>query len=386
MSFYAVFNPKSSAIVRYPRPFSVVLTVVAKRVFGVGLLAALLLSVTARAQEATYQPPALSEDGAWTMVMIPDPQTYVKYERNQGILELMTGWISEQVAPLNVKMVLCTGDLVEHNDWLNPNIREANQPGKQQWEAVSGAFSRLDGKVPYVAGTGNHDYGIKNIEYRRTNYNTYFPIDKNPLSQQLLREVGEDAQGYPSLTNATYEFKSPQGKDFLVIVLEFAPRDTVLSWALNTVNLEKYSDHTVILLTHSYLGSDNERIVNEGYPITDGNYGEAVWQKLVKPSKNIQMVLSGHIGRPDDILGHIGFRKDTNAGGKTVNQMVFNAQALGGGWFGNGGDGWIRLLEFSPDGKNVNVKTFSPFFAISPTTQHLAWRNEAYDEFSFELN
>lgn len=386
MSVYAAFEPTCFLTVRWYRRFTAVLAVAVKGAFSVFLLAGLLLSVPAHAQDTPYQAPALSAEGAWSMVLIPDPQSYVKYERNQGILDLMTGWISEQVVPLHIEMVLCTGDLVEHNDWLNPNEREANQAGKQQWEAVASSFARLDGKVPYVAATGNHDYGVKNIENRRSHYNTYFPVDKNPLSQRLLRDVGHDAKGNPSLTNATYEFKSPQGKDFLVMVLEFAPRDTVISWALDVVNQERYRDHTVILLIHSYLNANSEHIVTEGYPITDGNYGAAVFEKLVKPSKNIRMVFSGHIGRPDDPLGHIGFRTDTNAGGKAVYQMVFNAQALGGGWFGNGGDGWIRLLEFMPDGKTVNVRTFSPFFAISPSTRHLAWRTEAHDEFSFSLD
>ncbi|RQP15813.1 metallophosphoesterase [Parapedobacter defluvii] len=339
-----------------------------------------------KAQIASYQPPTLSNPGSWSLVLLPDPQSYVKFERNQGILELMTGWVSEQIEPLNIGMVLCTGDLVEHNDWLNPNGTQANQPGKKQWEAVAGAFSRLDGKVPYIAATGNHDYGVKSIEYRRTNYNHYFPVDKNPLSQRLLRDVGIDNDGYPSLTNATYEFMSPHGRKFLFMVLEFAPRDTVLRWALEIVNQEKYADYTVVLLTHSFLNAGGEHIVKEGYPITDGNYGAAVWEKLVKPSKNIQLVFSGHIGKPDDILGHIGFRTDTNAAGKRVQQMVFNAQALGGGWHGNGGDGWLRYLEFLPDGKTVNVRTFSPLFAISPSTRQHAWRTAEYDQFTFELD
>src|SRR5690606_24392990 len=147
------------------------------------------------------------------------------------------------------------------------------------------------------------------------------------------------------------ESTSPHGRQFLIMVVEFARRDTVLRWALETVNQERYAGHTVILLTHSYLNSASEHILTEGYPITDGNYGAAVWEKLVKPSKNIQLVMSGHIGKANDILCHIGFRTDTNAGGKAVHQMVFNAQALGGGWHGNGGDGWLRYLEFMPDGK-----------------------------------
>jgi len=59
---------------------------------------------------------------------------------------------------------------------------------------------------------------------------------------------------------------------------------------------------------------------------------------------------------------------------------------MGGGWHGNGGDGWIRILEFLPDGKTVKVKTFSPMFAISPSTKHLAWDREDYNEFTFELD
>ena len=172
----------------------------------------------------------------------------------------------------------------------------------------------------------------------------------------------------------------------LFLTLEFAPRDTMVAWAKRVTSQEKYKDHSVLLLTHSYLNAKDEHIVKENYPIVDGNYGAAMFEKLVKPSSNINMVISGHIGSPNDNRAHLGFRTDTNAGGKKVQQMAFNAQALGGGWMGNGGDGWLRILEFMPDGKTVNVKTFSPFFAISPSTQHLAWRTESFDQFTFEID
>lgn len=320
------------------------------------------------------------------MVIMPDPQTYVKFSRNQPILELMTAWIGENIDPLNMKMVLCTGDLVEQNDMPNPDGVNGNQPSKSQWESVSGAFKRLDGRVAYIAGTGNHDFGFKSAENRQTEYDSYFPPDKNFLSQKMLREAGFDGDGNPSLTNAVYEMTSPHGQKILYMVLEFAPRNAVIDWAKKVLAQEKYKDHFVVLLTHSYLNSKSERIETEGYPLVDRNYGQAVWEKLVQPSTNIRMVFSGHIGVPDNILGHIGFRSDKNAAGKKVSQMVFNAQALGGGWHGNGGDGWLRYLEFMPGGKKVKVKTFSPLFAISPSTRHLAWRTESYDEFEFELD
>lgn len=337
-------------------------------------------------QNGSYKAPALTDSNSWSMILLPDPQTYVKFSRNQPIFELMTSWISENIKPLNIGMVLCTGDLVEQNNILMADGKNGNQPSINQWKSVANSFGRLDGKVPYIAATGNHDYGFKSAENRETDYDTYFPVNKNTKTQVLLREVGLNIHNKPSLTNAAYEFVSPHGVKYLFMVLEFAPHDATLTWANQVVNNQKYAAHKVIVLTHSYMNSQNEHIEKEGYKVENANYGKAIWEKLIKPSKNIVMVLAGHIGAPDDEKAHIAFRTDKNAAGKKVQQMVFNAQALGGGWHGNGGDGWLRILEFLPDGKTINVKTFSPLFAISPATQGLAWRKKDYDEFSFQLD
>ncbi|HRP58643.1 metallophosphoesterase [Agriterribacter sp.] len=350
------------------------------------IVVAVLCLTSAVAQQQKYVPPALSDPNSWSVIMLPDPQTYQKFERNQPLFELMTAWISENIDKLNIQLVVCTGDLVEQNEMINPNGKTVNQASKQQWASVARAFGRLDGKVPYVLAAGNHDYGYSNIGVRRSNYNTYFPVDKNFKTQKLIREAGLNAEGIPTMENAAFEFTSPQGRKFLLLTLEFAPRDTIIAWAKKVTAQEQYKNHTGIILTHSYLNSANEQIEKENYNITDGNYGAAIWRKLVQPSTNIQLVFSGHIGKPDDARGHVGFRTDKNAAGKKVNQMVFNAQAMGGGWYGNGGDGWLRILEFLPDGKTVKVKTFSPFFAISPTTQQFAWRTAPYDEFEFQLD
>ncbi len=347
--------------------------------------ASLFFQVSAQ-QNTGFKEPALSIPGSWSVIMLPDPQTYVKFDYNQPLLELLTAWITRNQEKLNIQMVLCTGDMVEQNEMLNPDGIGGNQPSKSQWESAARAFCRLDGKIPYVLATGNHDYGYKSAENRQTNYDKYFPVDKNWLNQKLLRDVGVNSAGNPTLTNATYEFTSPQGKKFLILVLEFAPRNEILEWAKKTIGQEKYANHTVILLTHSYLNANSEHIEREGYELPGPNYGAAIWQKLVQPSKNIQMVLSGHIGGPNDVRAHLGFRTDPNAAGKKVQQITFNAQALGGGWHGNGGDGWLRILEFLPDGKTIKVKTFSPLFAVSPTTQQYAWRTEAYDEFTIALD
>lgn len=346
----------------------------------------------AKPQLAAYaqtddQKPTLSNPESWSLILLPDPQSYMKFERNQPIFELMITWIKENKDQLNTKMVLCTGDLVEQNNLIAPtDIKTTNQNSAQQWTASKKAFSKLNHQVPYVLATGNHDYGDLSAEYRKTQYDNYFSPEQNPLNMQALREVGPKLNGNPSTVNAVYEFKPADNAELLVMVLEFAPRDEVVEWAKSVVDNPQYADHNVILLTHVYLDHKSEHIVDQSYEMTDVNYGEALFKKLVQPSKNIRMVFSGHIGSPDDFDGHIGYREDKNAAGKTVHQMTFNAQAMGGGWHGNGGDGWLRYLEFLPDGKTIHVKTFSPLFAISPSTQHLAYQKQKDQEFTFRLD
>ena len=345
----------------------------------------ILIGSNAFTQEQ-YTAPQLSDPNSWTLILVPDTQSYVKFGSNQGILELMTGWIEEQIDPLNIKMVLCTGDLVEQNELLVSDKVNGNLPSREQWMAVSRAFERLDGKVPYILAAGNHDFGYRNIENRKSNYNTYFPAHRNLLNTKQLREVTYNIDGLPTLENSAFEFVSPHNRKFLFMNLEFAPRHEVLDWANKTVGKTEYKDHTVVVLTHSYLNKENIHIEKENYPIVDRNYGKAIWEQLVQPSTNVQMVFSGHIGEANNFKAHVGYRVDRNSAGKKVNQITFNAQAMGGGWHGNGGNGWLRILEFLPDGKTVKMHTFSPYFAISPDTQDKAWSKVDYNDFDFTLD
>ncbi|WP_236975302.1 metallophosphoesterase [Membranihabitans maritimus] len=353
--------------------------------FAITVLVILSITQFAYSQENEYQDPELEHKDSWSLVILPDPQTYVKFERNQGIFDIMTTWIAENIDPLNIKMVLCTGDLVEQNNILKGVGVNGNQSSINQWRAVDRAITRLDQKVSYVLAAGNHDFGYKNIETRHTYYDKYITADRNLLNEKMLREYFYNKSGMPTLANSVSEWIDPNGIPYIFLNLEFAPRDEVLEWARKTIDQAKYENHRVVVLTHSYMNSANERIEKENYPIENGNYGQAIWEKLIYPSRNVRMVIAGHIGKPDDPKGHVAFNQDPKSDGEIVTQMVFNAQALGGGWHGNGGDGWLRYLEFMPDGKTVKVKTFSPYFALSPATRHLAWRTAEYDEFVFSV-
>jgi hypothetical protein len=348
--------------------------------------------------QTSYQKPRLEDPNSWSMVVIPDPQNYVKWTRNQPILDLMMAWIDENLDSLNVKMVVCVGDLVELDDIIVPGI-DGNTSAAHQWATISKGFSRLDGKVPYLAATGNHDYSINAKGDRTTRYHEFFPADKNHLNTKHLVQNTRNVEGIHTLENSVLELKKLNGQDYLFMTVEWAPRDTVVAWAKRVAQLEQYKDHRIVLVTHAYLNTKNERttgdtkwfmyepyyvnkVVEKSERITlpKANNGQQIWEKLVQPSPNFSMVISGHIAGE-------GYRVDKNAKGKNVHQMLFDAQDYGGGHRnGNGGDGWLRIMEFKPDNKTVSVKTFSPLFGISPSTQHLAWKRDAKNEFVLTLD
>lgn len=329
--------------------------------------------------------PELSDKHSFSMVVIPDPQSYVKNAANQPLFELQTAWIANSLESLNIKTVLCTGDLVDRNE-----IRIADGGGDQtsdeQWRSTSRAFERLDGKVPYVVCTGNHDYGFRAAENRTSHFHEYFYPERNESWKGTLVAVCHNAFDVPTLENAAYEFKTDTWGDLLVVSLEFAPRDEAIAWARKLIESKKYVDHKVIILTHSFLTHKGERFQKEGYRVNPANYGQAIWDKLLDDSKNIFLLVCGHacaiVNGYDE---QVAFRTDTNKHGKRIHQMMFNAQTADGQWHGNGGDCWLRLLEFLPDGKTISVRTFSPLFALSPVTKDKAWRTESWDQFKFTV-
>lgn len=369
------------------------------RVGKIFLAAALLCAVNAfvllqagdppqPAENGTYQAPKLSSPGSWTMVVVPDVQAYTERPCNHGILDIMNAWILDNADTLRIQQVLFTGDLVFRNDQGTP-MPERSLIAKEQWKAFSRLMERLDGEIPYILCTGNHDYGHVSAENRRTWFHEFFPTDRNPQTRKHLLACSYNAFDTATLEAAAYEFTAPapDGRKFLFITLPFAPSDADLAWAKKIVDQPRFASHVGVLLTHSYLRWNGERFQTENSQLNKegGNAGEAIFRKLVYPAKNIRLVICGHIALPDQWESGIAFSMDKNESGKTVAQMAFNTQAIGGGWHGSGGDGWLRLLEFMPDGKTVKATTFSPLFAISPSTRHLSWKHDERSEFTFTI-
>ena len=91
------------------------------------LLCMLSLVGFAFAQHSKGEPqipvyPALENEGSFSMIMVPDPQSYTKFAANQPLFDLQTAWVAQNIERLNIKAALFTGDMVEQNNRLNTKL------------------------------------------------------------------------------------------------------------------------------------------------------------------------------------------------------------------------------------------------------------------------
>src|ERR1700761_5248696 len=149
----------------------------------------------------------------FSVVVLPDTQFYS--QSYPKIYIAQTQWIVNNSANYNIQFVLGEGDIV--------NIAE--QP--VQWQNADAAIRLLDNaNIPYVLALGNHDYADENPSDRETTaFKSYFGPSRYA---QYSWYMG----GYPSGTNDNfYAVFTVNGKQYLILALEFVPRDATLAWA-----------------------------------------------------------------------------------------------------------------------------------------------------------
>lgn len=287
--------------------------------------------------------PFEAPEGSWTLAILPDTQSYIIYCPQVFLRQVE--WIAAHHQSHNIRFVLHEGD-----------ITETNTP--HEWELARQAMGRIArAGIPFGISLGNHDYTPGT---RCTLVNDYFP------GFPCCEAFGTFQPGRHD--NHWQTISTPTGR-YLIVALEFAPRDEVLAWA-NTV-VAQHPNHRVVVATHAYLYWDGTRFdyaakgdTQEYSPTTyipaehgTGNDAEAVWQKFVSQHPNIEFVFSGHI-----LGGGAAHLVSTGAGGRPVHQIVANFQKGVMPDRGYGGGGFLRLMQFLPDGKTVQVRTYSPWY------------------------
>lgn len=287
-----------------------------------------------------------STEDSFEFVVLPDTQTLV--EEFPEVYKNQLQWIESNKKRFS--FVLHVGDITQDNS-------------EEEWEIARNGFALLDSKIPYNLSLGNHDMGStpgKFADIRNTELaNQFFPYSEY-ISQS--NSIATFPKGSIDNNCAEYDLA---GEKWLVFSLEFGPRNKTIDWVNGIIT--KHPNHKVILNTHSYMYNDNtlqdgdDWYLPQKYGVGKDTGAEAVndggqlWEKLVKPNKNIIMVFSGHI------LGSgVGQLVAKNDYGNNVYQMLANYQKNVKG-VEKGDSGYLRIIKVDKTAKTISIKTYSPW-------------------------
>ncbi len=275
-------------------------------------------------------------------VLLPDIQSYTQLYPD--LLRSQVQWIIDNSD--SIDFVLQQGDMTDHNI-------------AKEWDVAHSCLTMLDGKVPYAFVMGNHDLG-KNSDKRDSQvFNSYFPFDKYQKTE-FFGGAFEDGK----MDNVWYNFEAG-GVKWLILCLEFGPRNAVLDWANKVV--ASHPDYKVIVNTHAYLYSDDTRMgdgdrwlpqaygVGKDMGVDAVNNGEQMWDKFVSQHSNILFVFSGHV--LNDGTGRL---VSIGKNGNKVYQMLANYQD-GVKGSNRGENGFLRIVDLDVKENTVVVRTYSPY-------------------------
>ena len=254
----------------------------------------------------------------FSIVVLPDTQYYS--ESYPWIFENQTQWIIENKESMNIVFVTHLGDLVDHPLSI------------EEWNNANTSMSKLDGNVPYGVLPGNHDGAESGADL--TNYNNYFGFGR-------FNNESWYGGAYQNINTNNYQLFSAGGDDFLIFHIQFNPDDAVLAWASEVI--DQYPSRMVIVSTHDFVHGYNY------YSNSRSEIGNNMWKKLVKPHVDqIFLVLSGHYENEERIT--------SLEDGYFIHQLLSDYQHKP-----NGGNGWLRIIEFSVINSEISIKTYSPY-------------------------
>jgi hypothetical protein len=299
------------------------------------------LDVTFHGRELTGQP---AED--FTIVVLPDTQYYS--QTFPQVFDSQTEWIVANREARNIVFVSHVGDVVQlaHNPF--------------EWANADAAMSRLDDLlatglgdgIPYGIATGNHDVW-PTLDF----YNDTFPVTR-------FEDRAYYGGHYGGKNDNHYELFSAGGMEFIFFHIGWdgytgASLPPVLDWADNL--LKTHSDRRAILTAHSLLCDDT--ICPETLDAPFSLQGQLTYDAL-KDNPNLFLMLCGH-------AGHAGVqpRREDTFDGSTIHTLLSNYQR-------NEtcplrcGNGWLRILTFSPQNDEIRVETYSPWLDDYKTAFH----------------
>ncbi len=276
-----------------------------------------------------YGKAAAAQGSDFTLAVLPDTQYYTG-ALNGGtpaIFTKQTQWIVNNQSSKNIIYTAHLGDCVENGNSSTLEWDRAVSSLKLLENPLTGF---ADG-IPFGLAVGNHDQTPNgNAAGASTQlYNQYFGTSRFRARQYYGGRYGTNHDNH-------YQLFSASGLDFIVIYLEYDPTPSaaVINWA--DALLKTYSNRRAIVVSHNLLTEQ----------AAFSAQGQAVYNAL-KNNSNLFLMLAGHVlaeARRQDIFN-----------GRTVHTLLSDYQGRD-----NGGNGWMRYLEFSPANNQIRVKTYSP--------------------------
>jgi len=271
----------------------------------------------------------------FTIISLPDTQYYtdIRYGGTPAHFTAQTQWIADNKDSLNIVFVAHLGDVVQKGNtkeipWLYADYSMSI--------IEDSLITNLEDGIPYGIAVGNHDQGVgvgSVGEPGETElYNQYFGEN---------RFLGRSYYGghYGTKNDQHYVLFSASGYDFIAIFFEYNtdPDEPVLVWADSLLNT--YSTRRAIIVSHY--------IIDAGIQGNWGTQGQAIYERL-NDNPNMFLMLCGHKSAE-------GIRQDSTINGNIVYTLLSDYQ-----YYPNGGNGFLRIMEFSPINNTIQVKTYSP--------------------------
>jgi hypothetical protein len=278
----------------------------------------------------------------FAIAVLPDTQNYARESSGNGdaVKEMwfaQTDWIVANRVSRNIAYVAHLGDVTQNGDIKNGSANTT------EWRNATNAMYRLENPtktllpdgIPYGVAVGNHDQEpMYDPDGTTTYFNKYFGASHFKNKSYYGGHYGDDNDSH-------FDLFSVSGLDFIVLYFEYGRYGSgVLDWA-NDV-LATNETRRAIVVTH-YAGSDST-------PSNLSNQGQALYDGL-KGNTNFFLMLGGHVFNNDGE----GSRTNTYQG-NVVRTYISDFQG-----YMNGGNGFMRLMYFSPTNNLVTIKTYSPW-------------------------
>ncbi len=281
----------------------------------------------------------------FTIIGLPDTQFYTQEPQGTGgaggghnaIFKMQTQWIKDRRIDSNIAFVIQLGDCTQ-NGQLN----------EIEWKRADTAMKTIENPsvpipdgIPYSICVGNHDQGngVGDPFASTDFYNQYFGSNRFSTRSYYGGFQGTKYDNH-------YELFSASGIDFIHISIEYnsnsgaanqAELQSVLNWADGL--LKTHSNRKGIISSHWFMGT------GIGGPFQGP--GQKVYDEL-KDNPNLIFMLCGHVsgeGRRTDVFN-----------GSTLHTVLSDYQSMA-----NGGDGYLRIMQFRPSENVVTFRTYSPF-------------------------